>query len=53
MNEIIVLPLKKTETDKAPVAKLSEMKDLDEAYALVASIQDGYTCVNGQRLKHF
>ena len=43
MNENIALFLQKVEKDEALVAKLSEMKDPDEAYALAASIQEGFT----------
>ena len=43
MNEKIVLFLKKLEKDEALVAKLSAIRNPDEAYALAASVQDGFT----------
>ena len=43
MNENIVLFLKQVEQDEALIAKLNAIKDPDEAYALAASVQDGFT----------
>ena len=43
MNEKIVLFLKKLEKDEALAAKLSAIRNPDEAYALAASVQDGFT----------
>jgi len=43
MNEKIKLFLEKAEKDEALAAKLSAIKNPDEAYALAASVQDGFT----------
>ena len=43
MNENIKLFLQKVENDEAFGAKLSAIKDPDEAYALAAAVQDGFT----------
>ena len=43
MNGNIVKFLKQVEQDEALVAKLNAIKDPDEAYALAASVQDGFT----------
>jgi len=43
MNEKIALFLHKVEKDETLVAKLSAIKNPDEAYALAASVQDGFT----------
>ena len=43
MNGNIVMFLKQVEQDEALVAKLNAIKDPDEAYALAASVQDGFT----------
>ena len=43
MNEKIKLFLEQVEKDEALAAKLSAIKDPDEAYALAASLQDGFT----------
>ena len=43
MNESIVLFLQKVEKDEALAAKLSAIRSPDEAYALAASVQEGFT----------
>jgi predicted ribosomally synthesized peptide with nif11-like leader len=43
MNENIKLLLEKLNEDESIVAKLKEIKDPDEAYALVSSVQGGFT----------
>ena len=43
MNEKIALFLQKVEKDETLVAKLSAIKNPDEAYALAASVQGGFT----------
>ncbi len=43
MNENIVQFLKLVEKDNALAAKLSAMKDPEEAFALASSIQGGFT----------
>ena len=43
MNEKIALFLQKVEKDETLVAKLSAIKNPDEAYALAASVQEGFT----------
>ena len=43
MNEKIKLFLQKVEGDEALAAKLRDIKNPDEAYALAASVQDGFT----------
>lgn len=43
MNENIKLLVDKLSKDEAAVAKLKTIKDPDEAYALVSSIQGGFT----------
>ena len=43
MNEKIELFLQKVEKDEALAAKLSAIRNPDEAYALAASVQDGFT----------
>ena len=43
MNENIKALLEKLSKDEAAVAKLQAIKDPDEAYALVSSIQGGFT----------
>ena len=43
MNGNIVMFLKQVEQDEALIAKLNAIKDPDEAYALAASVQDGFT----------
>ena len=43
MNEKIRLFLEKLEADQELQAKFSQIRDADEAYALAASVQDGFT----------
>ena len=43
MNENIKLLLEKLNKDESIVAKLKEIKDPDEAYKLVSSVQGGFT----------
>ena len=43
MNENIKLFLEKLEADQELQAKFSQIRDADEAYALAASIQSGFT----------
>ena len=43
MNESIKLLLKKLSEDEALAAKFKDMKSPDEAYALAASVQEGFT----------
>jgi len=43
MNEKIKLFLQKVEGDEALAAKMRDIKNPDEAYALAASVQDGFT----------
>jgi len=43
MNEKIALFLKKAEEDEALAAKLRVIRNPDEAYALAASVQEGFT----------
>ena len=43
MNENIKLFLEKLEADKELQAKFSQINEPDEAYALAASVQDGFT----------
>ena len=43
MNENIKVLLEKVSKDEAVIAKLKAIKDPDEAYALVSSIQGGFT----------
>ena len=43
MNENIKLLAEKLSKDEAVLAKLKAIKDPDEAYALVSSIQGGFT----------
>ncbi|MBQ8964903.1 MAG: Nif11-like leader peptide family natural product precursor [Clostridia bacterium] len=43
MNEDIVLFLQKAEKDEALVAKLSAIRNPDEAYALATTVQGGFT----------
>jgi len=43
MNEKIKLFLQKVEGDEALATKLRDIRNPDEAYALAASVQDGFT----------
>ena len=43
MNEKIQLFLQKVEEDEALAAKLSAIKNPDEAYAIATTVQDGFT----------
>ena len=43
MNENIKLLIEKLSKDEAVTAKLKEIRDPDEAYKLVSSIQGGFT----------
>ena len=43
MNEKIKLFLQKVEGDEALAAKMRDIRNPDEAYALAASVQDGFT----------
>jgi len=43
MNEKIALFLKKIEGDEALAARFQGVKNPDEAYAIAASVQDGFT----------